>query len=74
MDTAPFTINGSASLQRCYRLFRTMGLRHLVVLDNDHRVIGIVTRKDINEFRLEHHWFQEVIQIDIYIYTFQLTR
>ena len=42
-----------------YRFFRTMGLRHLVVLDNDHRVTGIITRKDITEHRLEHHWFQE---------------
>ncbi len=37
-----------------------MGLRHLVVVDNDHKVVGIVTRKDIAEHRLEHHWFQEV--------------
>jgi chloride channel 7 len=60
MDTAPYTINASASVQRCYRFFRTMGLRHLIVLDNDHRVTGIITRKDITEHRLEHHWFQEV--------------
>lgn len=59
MDTAPYTINSSSSIQRCYRFFRTMGLRHLVVLDNDHRVTGIITRKDITEHRLEHHWFQE---------------
>eukprot|EP00981_Chlorochromonas_danica_P010662 scaffold3299_cov198-Ochromonas_danica.AAC.3 len=86
MDTAPYTINASSSVQRAYRyyyplllllhhhhhllllltltysstrFFRTMGLRHLVVLDDDHRVAGIITRKDITEHRLEHHWFSE---------------
>lgn len=67
MDTAPYTINASASVQRCYRFFRTMGLRHLVVLDNDHRVTGIITRKDITEHRLEHHWFQEVLNSTFFV-------
>jgi len=59
MDTAPYALNESSSIARCYRLFRTMGLRHLVVLDNHHRVTGIVTRKDITESRLENLWFSE---------------
>ena len=44
-----------------YSLFRTMGLRHLVVVDGDHKVTGMITRHDITEHRLEHHWFKEVI-------------
>jgi hypothetical protein len=41
------------------RFFRTLGLRHVVVLDGDHCVTGIITRHDLTEHRLEHHWFQE---------------
>lgn len=56
MCTAPYSINESSSISRCYRFFRTMGLRHLIVLDNSHRVTGIVTRKDITENSLELRW------------------
>ena len=60
MDTAPYTIHESSSVQRCYRFFRTMGLRHLVVLNSNHCVTGIITRQDLTEERLEHFWFKEV--------------
>ena len=40
--------------------FRTLGLRHLVVVNSDHCVTGIITRKDLIESRLEQIWHQEV--------------
>ena len=47
MDTAPFTIRQQASLQRSYRMFRTLGLRHLIVVNIQNIVLGIITRKDL---------------------------
>lgn len=73
MDTAPYTIHESSSVQRCYRFFRTMGLRHLVVLNSNHCVTGIITRQDLTEERLEHFWFKEVHQHDCYCYFFTLS-
>lgn len=55
MDTSPYTVDVSASVQKCYRIFRTLGLRHLVVIDGAHTVKGIVTRKDITEEVLKDH-------------------
>jgi len=43
----PFTVRNVTPLSRVFRLFRTMGLRHLVVVDVGNRVVGIITRKDI---------------------------
>ena len=40
-------------MERAYILFRSMGLRHLVVVDEANRVQGIVSRKDLLGFRLD---------------------
>ena len=58
-DGSPFTCGVTASVQRSYKLFRTMGLRHLIVVDRDNRVVGIVTRQDITEHRLHEKWHHE---------------
>ena len=49
MNESPFTVDAHCPLQRVWRLFRSMGLRHLVVLDHDHCVVGIITRADLLE-------------------------
>jgi len=59
IDLTPY-INFSAvkvaknfSVERAYIMFSTMGLRHLVVVDDRNRVRGIITRKDLLGFRLD---------------------
>ncbi len=47
VNTAPYVINKSSSLERAYRLFRTLGLRHLCVANIHNQVVGMITRKDL---------------------------
>jgi len=46
-NTAPYTINETASIQRTYRLFRTLGLRFICVVNHNNQVVGIITRVDL---------------------------
>jgi H+/Cl- antiporter ClcA len=46
-NTAPYTVNETSSIQRTYRLFRTLGLRFLCVVNHNNQVVGIITRKDL---------------------------
>ena len=41
-------------------LFRTMGLRHIVVVDGELFVRGVITRTEMNEHHLKHFWEEEV--------------
>jgi hypothetical protein len=53
-----------------------MGLRHIVVVDSDHLVVGMITRKDITAHRLDLHWSREVsvncLTTDIRVYLINL--
>jgi len=56
MDPAPHVLHQNSSIQRTYRYFRTMGLRHLIITDNRHRVTGMITREDLTEKSLCRSW------------------
>ncbi|XP_070203542.1 H(+)/Cl(-) exchange transporter 7-like isoform X3 [Littorina saxatilis] len=51
MNRTPYTVNPDFSMPRVFRLFRGLGLRHLVVIDEDYQPIGMVTRKDLAKYR-----------------------
>ena len=53
-NTTPYTINSTASIQRTYRLFRTLGLRFLCVVNHQNQVVGIITREDLLPSSLDH--------------------
>ncbi|CAE8601019.1 unnamed protein product [Polarella glacialis] len=42
-----YTIPAHATVMRCYALFRSMGLRHLPVVDEQSKLCGMITRKDL---------------------------
>ena len=43
-----------SSLDRIFRVFRAMGLRHLVVVGMRNEVLGLVTRKDLANIEAHH--------------------
>ncbi|XP_039289878.1 H(+)/Cl(-) exchange transporter 7 isoform X2 [Nilaparvata lugens] len=55
MNPSPYTVKYDASLPRIFRLFRGLGLRHVVVLNDINEVVGLVTRKDLARYRTWRH-------------------
>ncbi|XP_025115195.1 H(+)/Cl(-) exchange transporter 7-like isoform X3 [Pomacea canaliculata] len=51
MNRTPYTVTPDFSLARVFRLFRGLGLRHLVVVDEEFQPLGMVTRKDLAKYR-----------------------
>merc|ERR1719410_1966977 len=54
MNTTPITCLHSTCLPQMFNLFRALGLRHLLVLNDNNEVVGMVTRKDLARFRVKH--------------------
>lgn len=47
MNYAPLTVQTEMSAARAHRTFVTLGMRHLCVVNSSNRVVGIITRKDL---------------------------
>jgi len=62
-DSMPFIVNELLPLRRAFRLFQTMGLRHLCVVDHTSCLVGILTRKDfLNVNALGHSGMRTAIR------------
>eukprot|EP00051_Salpingoeca_urceolata_P010072 m.122720 g.122720 ORF g.122720 m.122720 type:complete len:922 (+) comp16573_c0_seq4:343-3108(+) len=58
MNESVVTINERFSVARAYILFRTMGLRHLPVVDDSNAIVGMLTRKDLLGQTMEYRLAQ----------------
>lgn len=58
MNQTPYTVRQSTTLSRVFRTFRTIGLRHMVVVDDVCNVVGMITRKNLAHF-------EELVRSDI---------
>jgi chloride channel 7 len=47
MEKGPHVIYNIASAMRAYRMFRTLGLRHLLVINSTNHIVGIITRSEL---------------------------
>ncbi|KAH9125926.1 hypothetical protein AeMF1_003539 [Aphanomyces euteiches] len=53
MNPTPHTVQDQTPVPRAFRLFRSLGLRHLVVLNRTNEVQGIISRKDLTPEHLK---------------------
>lgn len=47
LQIAPHTVDGHCSAERAYESFRMIGLRNLLVFDQNHKPIGVIKRSDL---------------------------
>uniref|UniRef100_A0A8C5MW21 Chloride channel protein n=1 Tax=Leptobrachium leishanense TaxID=445787 RepID=A0A8C5MW21_9ANUR len=61
INKSAVTVQSHFSLHRTYAVFRTLGLRHLIVVDLQNRAVGVITRKDLISLQLE----KKLIYLDV---------
>lgn len=52
MDPTPLCVHVFTPLSRTYKMFRDMALRHLLVVNNCHDVVGVISRQNLTEEEL----------------------
>lgn len=56
MNRSPFSVHSDFNCTFAFRLFRSMGLRHLPIVDDHNLVVGIITKKDLLESVIENKY------------------
>lgn len=51
MNPSPFVIQEHSPVTQVFNIFRTMGLRHLTIVNKSNQAVGMITRKDLTDVR-----------------------
>ncbi|KAH8371896.1 hypothetical protein KR093_009264, partial [Drosophila rubida] len=46
MNPSPIRVNAHDCVPKIFNIFRALGLRHMLVINNENRIAGIITRRD----------------------------
>ncbi|KAM9752562.1 H(+)/Cl(-) exchange transporter 6 isoform 2-T2 [Menidia menidia] len=63
MNTSPYTVSPNTRVSQAFNLFRTMGLRHLPVVNAGGEIVGIITRHNLTHEFLQAKLRQHYITI-----------
>ncbi|XP_002740900.1 H(+)/Cl(-) exchange transporter 6 [Saccoglossus kowalevskii] len=53
MNPCPYTVSAHTPVPHVYNLFRTMGLRHIIVISSIGEILGMITRHDLTDDNLK---------------------
>lgn len=51
INNTPYSAYDTSYYPKIFGLFRALGLRHLVIVNRNNEVVGMITRKDIARYR-----------------------
>jgi CBS-domain-containing membrane protein len=62
MNLSVYSVNEEFAVSEAYLMFRTMGLRHLLVVGENNRLKGMITKKDL----VEHNCIEKYKELKRY--------
>ena len=62
-DRNPLSVYKNTRLSRAYNLFQKLGMRHLPVTDDDSKIYGIITRKDLMTYLITNEEMLYLIMV-----------
>lgn len=68
INLAPYSLSENSNFPKVFRLFRGLGLRHIIIVDENNRVVGIVARIDIARYRA-HVGFKNTVVSELTVTT-----
>ncbi|VDN31202.1 unnamed protein product [Gongylonema pulchrum] len=70
MHRSPHRVPLDASLPSIFHLFRGLGLRYVIVVDDENKLRGIITRKDLARFK-ERRTFEKYSVRELFVSDFE---
>eukprot|EP01043_Picozoa_sp_COSAG02_P009157 COSAG02_NODE_306_length_25175_cov_76.540118_18_plen_820_part_00 len=61
-DRSPITVVPHTKVARAFAIFRKLGMRHMCVVDDEYRLVGMLTRKDMMTYKISENLMTPAIE------------